>query len=331
MRMRWVVVFVAVGIWWWWPSSRTAVHRPMPQAAVLSNGFAATDGAGRRILTYDPEGTQRAQVSVTLPAGTRVVGLGNGLGVVYRDGKRIVAAAVDDDGAIVGATRFGKNVQQVCAQTASNDHRFGVAWTEADGAVWFVYGPTRPADAQRVELPAAIAGGETGDAVAQPSYCAIAAAGDKTALLWRTGDRAYLVRCGKKCDGLATPIGIDSRRVLLGFGCLRDACVVVTRAPDRSIDATWVASGGKLAWTQPLPGACGDTEVSIAGMKDTIAIAYSTGPEPAVVEATQAGKLTPIWRTAADPNAAPSVVWSNSKLFVVHQRAGELATAIVRR
>ena len=283
---------------------------------------------------------RRAQLSVQLPVDTRVVGLSSGLGVVYRDGKQLVASALSSDGEVVRPSRFGKSVQKLCAQTASNDHRFGVAWTEADGAVWFVHGPTSPTGAQQVELPtdASRASGNDGEdgedgeaAPRQPSYCGIASAGEKIALLWRDRERTYLLRCGRKCDGLATRPALDVRRTLLGFGCTRDACVVVTRDPNRLIEASWVKSNGKLAWTRPLPSASGDTEVSIVGMRDTLAIAYETGAEPIVTEVTQDGTLTPIWQASADPDTVPGVVWSDGTLLVVHQRDGELATAIVRR
>jgi len=321
MRKRTLIPIALVGVWWLWPSSSHAPPHPhRPQAAVLSDGFAVFEGNTRRITELDGDGAKRGERTVKVPGDARIVGLPGGIAVIYRDGKQMVAAAVDDDGTLGKPQRFGKSVQKQCEQTATNDLRFGVAWTEADGAVWFVHGPTARADE-----------GIAVETARQPSYCGIASAGANIALLWRDGDRVMMTWCGKSSCQYAKRISLDKKRMLLGFGCKRDACVIATRNPDKVTEISWVTGGGKVAWTKPLPSACTDSEVSIVGTDDAIAVAYSMGPEPIVSLARKDGSLTPVWQAAADPNTVPSIVWSSGQLFAALQRDGKLATVIVRR
>jgi hypothetical protein len=320
MRKRTLIPIGLVAAWWLWPTSDAEQHRPGPQAAVLADGYAVIEAGERRITEYDSSGEKRAELTAKVPHDARVVGLPGGVAVVYRDGKKVAAAAVEDDGTLGEPQRFGKNVQKMCEQTATNDKRFGVAWTEADGVVWFVHGPTtRAAEEVSVEL------------ARQPSYCGIASAGANIALLWRDGDKTMITWCGKGNCQYAKRIALDKKRMLIGFGCKNDGCLIATRNPDKVLEVSWVTGNAKVAWTKPLPSACSDSEVSIVGTDDAIAVAYSMGPEPIVSLARKDGTLTAVWQSAAEPNTVPSIVWSERQLFAAYRRDGRLATAIIRR
>jgi hypothetical protein len=314
----WIVAAVVVGAWWWRSHHGAEQVRPVSQAAVTEEGFAVIDGSSpRRIVELDRNGHRRAALRVHAPADARVIGLPNGRGVVWRDGKQIAIARVDDDGELDRQSRFGNKVQTVCEQTATNDAQFGVAWTESDGAVWFVHGPTQ---ASAAELEAS--------SVA-PEYCGIASAGEKIALMWRRGARTVLTMCGRKCPAYPRAVAIDKEHELLGFGCTKDACVIAARDAGTTYVA-WVKANGKLVWKKPLPSACADTRVEIVGLGARIAIAYSMGPEPIVSIASADGTLVPVWQATADPNSVPNLAWSDNRLLIAARRDGELATAILK-
>jgi hypothetical protein len=135
------VCAIAGAWWWWWPSSPAPAAPSRPQAAVIDDGFAAIDSTNH-VIELDRDGERRHELTIRDVSNPRLVGFASGLGAVWRDGKKVVAASVDSDGKLGKPTRFGKNVQMMCEGTASNEHQFGVGWTEPDGAVWIVFGPT---------------------------------------------------------------------------------------------------------------------------------------------------------------------------------------------
>lgn len=287
----------------WWPR---ATRDTKMQAAVLGDGFALI--RGERISELDEDGRVRAEIRVRgLPADTRVIGVTTGIAVVYRDGRRMVFAEVDRDGRL-SPYHYGKRVERVCEGTATNDTRFGVAWLEADGAVWFVGGPTS-ASVGLYETPA------------PKTYCAIASAGKKIALVWREGKRVELALCDKKC-GIARKAAIDARPIL-GVACTAGACAFAQRG-ERGVDVTWVTHGGKRVWQKPLPDATPDSKVEMVGAGDRIAIAYDTGGEPAIRAADKSGGLAAIWQDRAD--ALPALAWSNGKLLIARLVDGTLVT-----
>src|SRR5262245_18964316 len=231
-----VTLGAAAGLWWLWPASSPSPAPGRAQAAVLSDGFAAIDGRGR-IALLDEEAGRRREIAVAgAPAGARVVGLAGDVGLAWRDGKRVAVAVVDDDGRLEGTTRFGKRVASMCEGVASNEHRFGVAWFEADGSIWFVHGPTSPQEVAGEELRPAKA-----------DFCAIASAHDRIGLLWTEGSRTTLALCGRQCTS-ARRVELPKKDAVLGFGCTRAGCVVATRSPDGDAQATWVTLQGKAQW-----------------------------------------------------------------------------------
>jgi hypothetical protein len=213
------------------------VHR---QAAVLADGFAAIDARGR-IAVLDDEAARRREIALTgAPAGARVVGLAGHVGLVWRDGKRVAVAAVDDDGRLEGTARFGKRVATMCEGVATNDHKFGVAWFEADGSVWFVHGPTSPQRAAATATEATTKATTEAPlaAPAKADFCAIASAEDRIALLFTEGRRTTLALCGRQC----TPrrIELPKKSAVLGLGCSRGGCAIATRGAGGAAHLTWV-------------------------------------------------------------------------------------------
>jgi hypothetical protein len=349
-RLLWIVmsrhklltVCVIAGLWWWHRPASSPPAPSRPQAAVLANGFAAIDSANH-VVEFDADGARRHELTIRGITNPSIVGLSSGLGVVWRDGKQVAAASVDRDGNPGKPTRFGKNAQLMCHGTASNAHKFAVGWTEADGTVWIVFGPTRspgrsssfapgeaedPEDvgdglqAHSVYEDAAFAG-----ELARPTFCAVASADRKVALLWSDGKKVSMTMCDKKCSGLPMQIGLAKGREVLGFGCIRDACVIASRN-GRAIEATWLNARGKPQWTKPLRDASPDTRIALVGTGTQIAIAYETGNEPVVVAASRGGEIAPIWQGAAD--GVPSIQWADGRLMIARHVGGKLVGSATR-
>lgn len=325
-----VALGAAAGLWWLWPASSPPPAPARTQAAVLADGFAATAGGGR-IALFGDEAERRREIAVrAAPPGARVVGVAGHVGLVWRDGKRVAVGVVADDGHLEGITRFGKRVASMCEGVATNEHKFGVAWFEADGSIWFVHGPTSPQGAaepagqpqlqlQLIEEPLA--------EPAKADFCAIASAHDKLALLFTEGSRTTLVLCGRRCEG-ARRVELPRKSAVLGFGCTRSGCAIATRGESGAALATWVTPQGRVQWTKPLPHASPDTEVSLAGTRAQVAIAYATANEPVVVTVSPGGALAAVWQGAGD--GVPSVVHAAGRLLVARSVDGQLTGSIVR-
>jgi len=348
-RFVWIVVCrhkllalcVFAGVWWrWHASSPTAASHP--QAAVLADGFAAIDSSNR-VVEFDRDGARRRELTIHGIVNPRLVGFGSGLGVVWRDGRRVAAADVDADGHPGKPVHFGKNVQMMCKGTASNAHRFAVGWTEPDGAVWIVFGPTSTSSSpfSASWLAGLGAGGELGDGIeatvvddarssagelARPTFCAVASADRKIGLLWGEGNKVSMALCDKTCPSIPTSVRLEKDRELLGFGCIRDACVIAARN-GRTVEATWVSLRGKPQWTRPLRDAAPDSQVELVGTGTQVAIAYATAGEPVVVAASRTGELSPIWQGAADE--VPSIQWADGRLVIARHTGGQLVGSVV--
>jgi len=289
-----------------WPRGQGGVeHRGPLQVAVVRDGFAVL--AGHRIHAVDAGGELGGSVAIGELADVRVVGLGTGTSVVWRTGVKLQVARVEADGRLGPREQFGQRVERVCEGTATNEHRFGVAWLESDGTLRFVHGPIAQ------ELSVASARGRT--------YCAIASAGRQIALVWRDGGRVELNLCGKHCKSRVARVAIDNRPIL-GVACTDDACAFAQRSAT-GVDVTWVKHSGKQVWQKPLPDATPDSAVALVGAGDRIAIAYETGGEPAVRAADRSGNLSAIWQ-----GRLPALAWAHGKLLVARTVDGELVTAI---
>ena len=338
-RHKLLALCVVAGLWWRWhaTSPQAASH---PQAAVLADGFAAIDSANR-VVELDPGGARRRELTVRGVANPRLVGFGSGLGVVWRDGRRVAAADIDADGNPGKPVHFGRTVQMMCKGTASNAHRFGVGWTEPDGAVWIVFGSTSTSSSSSFWPPGLGAGDELGDGLeatvvddgqasggelARPTFCAVASADRKVGLLWGEGNKVSMTLCDKKCPSIPTSVGLAKGRELVGFGCIRDACVIAARN-GRTVEATWVSLRGKPQWTKPLRDATPDSQVELVGTGTQVAIAYATAGEPVVVAASRGGELSPLWQGAADE--VPSIQWADGRLVIARHTGGQLIGSVV--
>jgi hypothetical protein len=138
MKRGMIVVAVIVG-WWAWPESAPR-EVGTQRAAVLADGFAVLDGVTDQVVhELDEDGDELDTIDVRgLPRDTRLVGSRVGPVVVWKAGKQVALAAADR---LDRRETFGKNVHHLCEQTATNAQRFGVAWTEQNGDIWFVHGP----------------------------------------------------------------------------------------------------------------------------------------------------------------------------------------------
>src|SRR5262245_54841494 len=90
LRRPLVTLAAFAGIWWIWPDGDPDPTGSAPaQAAVLSDGFAAIDGAGR-IVELDDDARRRRQIAVAdVPAGARVIGVASQVGLAWRAGKQM--------------------------------------------------------------------------------------------------------------------------------------------------------------------------------------------------------------------------------------------------
>lgn len=331
LRRPLVTLAAFAGIWWIWPDGDPdpdPAGPPPAQAAVLSDGFAAIDGAGR-IVELDDDAERRRQIAVAdAPAGARVIGVVSQVGLAWRAGKQMAIGVVDEDGHLDGTSKFGKRVASVCDGVATNEHEFGVAWFEADGGIWFVRGPTSARSA--TGAPDAVLAAEAAVPTAEPAkadFCAIASADEKLALLFTEGNRTTLVLCGRQC-GAARRLELPKKSAVLGLGCTRAGCVVATRGDGGAVNATWVSPQGKSQWTKPLPHARPGTRVALAGTGTQVAIAYATANEPVVVAASAAGGLATVWQgESAD---VPSIVHASGRLLVARSVGGEITGTLVR-
>src|SRR4051812_12909128 len=103
-RYKLLTVCVIAGLLLWWPAAKPVAPARL-QAAVLADGFAAI-ARSNRVVELEPDGGRRHEFTIRGVANPWIVGLASGLGVVWRDGKRVAAADVDPDGNVGKPARF---------------------------------------------------------------------------------------------------------------------------------------------------------------------------------------------------------------------------------
>jgi hypothetical protein len=307
MRKRWVVVLVLLV--WWIRRDRDltpASHPHAPQAAVLSDGFGVL--ADKRIREFDRAGNVTHDMPLRLEHGNvRFVGTSHGAAVGWRDDKRFKLAILDGDGNPREPSVWGRNVKQLCDGAASNEHRFGIAFLEGDGAVWFIHGPMNGFSDGR-ELV------ET--SVTNPTWCGIASARESIVLLWRDGQRLLMNFCTRKqCDGLAVRVQIDVKDTLLGYGCVQDSCLFASRDKHGTTKLLRVTNKGR-SLVKSLEHARPDTAVSIVGAGSrAFAIAYiANDGNTAIQRVAVDGTFSNVWHW--NGAVVPSLAWAKDKLFV---------------
>lgn len=306
MRKRWFAAMALLGGIWWSQRSPADEHDPAPAAAVLADGFAIMTQRPHephRVIEVSRTGETRHQVTLHRDGDVRFAG--NVVG--WQDKTKVVLGVIDDDGGIEQVTTWGKKARQLCAGVATNEHRFGVGWLESNGAVWFVHGPV-----------ASSASGVTAafDTAARASWCGIASAGENIALLWREGSRLVMNFCSStQCGRLVVRVPIHAKDELLGYGCVRDACLFATRDPKGGSRIYRVTESGKTI-VKPLEDAAASGPISIVGAGDrAFAIAYATENGTVVKRITLDGAPTEI-RRYVDSRWPINLAWAAGRLLV---------------
>jgi len=308
------------------------------RAAVLRDGFAVhRAGSNRhRLLELDRGGASRRAYTIERPGELRAVGTQGGLAVAWQDGHKVELRLAGDD---KQSSTWGNSVRQLCEGAASSDARFAVGWLEADDSVWIVHGPVgaAPRRSDDDDTDDAVPAGEDGATVAalaapasaaHNEWCGVASAEQNVAMLWRSGDRLSILMCTKKrCGALPGTFKLPREVSLIGLGCVRDACLLATRAPSGAAHVSYVTSSGRRKWTQPL--AASSPTVSIIGYGDrALAVGYA-GPDGAeVLRFDAAGASTPLWRDPAS-HGAPALAWSSGRMLVAHYHGDQIANEVI--
>ena len=295
---------LVVGLWWMWRGDGETVA-PRVQAGVLRNGFTVL--VDRRIHELDQDARTEHQMSLQLADEVRFVGTSAGSTVGWTDGKKLKLAALDDRGNPDEPSTWGKKVTQLCEGAASNEHRFGIGWLESDGRVWIVHGPMRStelATSEELEL-------ET----VKTTWCGVVSAGQDLALVWRDGKKLSLNFCTPKaCSSYVTKVPVPAEEPLVGFGCVRDACLFASRDRSQTVLRRVFETGRSLKLV--LTAAADDTRVEIVGAGGRIfALAYLDRDHRVAVELRDTdGSLKQSW--SFDERDVPALRWDGSRLLV---------------
>ena len=315
MRKRTIAgLLLVAGIWWWRGGEAPSVERTQPaQTAVLADGFAILIGPrdihdSRHVYEFDRGGTRQNEMPLRLDRKVRFVGTRAGSAVGWHDGKKLVLGILDSDGNPGDLSTWGRNVRELCDGAATNEHRFGIGWLEADGRVWMVHGPMNRLAGEPIEAFEL--------APAKASWCGIAAAEQNIALLWREGGRLLMNFCTRKgCTSLVVKVPIDTKDTLLGYGCVRDSCLFATRDRQGTTKLHRVTEKGR-AIVKTLEHATTETAVSIVGAGTrAFAIAYVAKDGRATIQrVTVDGSFSNVSHFEA--KQAPSLAWAADTLLV---------------
>lgn len=288
---------------WWRHDDAPVVHDAPVQAAVLSDGFALYDG--HRVVEIDRDGKQRAQHPLAHDGELRLAGTSVGPVVGWLESKKLRLVHVPSGEDSV----WGTSARMLCDGVATNDERFAIAFLEGDNRIMFIHGDTNRRSAFSVDAPLSVAH------VAPGGWCGVASAKDRIALLWRDRDRLFFVTCTRKqCGGLPGSVALDRNETLLGFGCVRDACLLAIRDRAGKSRLQLVTESGSKKWTKPLPTRV--LEVSIVGAGDNaFAVGFVGASETEVGRVDRKGTVTPLWSGPARKHA-PALAWSRDVLLV---------------
>ncbi len=296
---------LVIGSWWMWRSDDEAVA-PRVQAGVLRDGFTVL--VDRQVHELDRDARPEHQMSLQLADEVRFVGTSRGSTVGWKDGKKLKLAALDDDGNPDEPSTWGNKVTQLCEGAASNEHRFGIGWLEADNRVWIVHGPMRASEL-------AIDALELDTDAAKVTWCGVASAGPDLALLWRDGNKLKLNFCTPKaCSAYVTKVPVPGEEQLLGFGCVRDACLFASRDRSQTVLRRVFETGRSIKLA--LSAAADDTRVEIVGTGPRrFALGYLDRERRAVVELRGIdGSVEQSW--SFDEREVPALRWDGARLLV---------------
>lgn len=299
------------------PRAQTApAARGELQGAVDGEGFLVAQALGhaRRVWAVDRDGAQRHLAEIMREGDMRIVGTTAGPTVGYQDGKRMRLSRIADDRDL---GMWGTNVRGLCDGVASNDQRFAVGWLEGDGGVMIVHGPTskRARDASAASAAEAVA--LEAEVTAQPSWCGVASAGDKVALAFRDRDQLRFVLCtAKRCGGLVASTPLPRTSLVLGMGCVRNACLIAHRDQRGTSSVTYVTESGSPKWTKPI--VTDATSVSVVGVgANAFAVGFANRDGSHVLRFDRKGNATQPWRGSVGAGV-PALAWSAGHLLVAH-------------
>jgi hypothetical protein len=316
--MRWLLLVVGVlGTWWWLrDDARVRVDEEV-QAAVLKDGFAVRSGA--RVLDIDRKGKQRKQYTLGHTEDVRIVGTNSGPAGAWIESKKVKLVKLSTGKPLAV---FGKAARMMCEGVATNDERFAAGWLEADGSIWFVHGDTRVKRTTELDDTSdAIVADQVAAAQAdRKNWCGIASAQDLIALFSRDADRMFIQTCSRKqCSGVAGAVAFDRRDTLLGFGCVRNACLLAAHDKQGKARLQFVTESGSTKWKRPLETT--QLEVSVIGAgPDAFAIGYVSEHGAEVLRIGRKGEVQKVWQGPAS-NGAPALAWSRDQLLVAPRGA----------
>lgn len=301
---------LVIGLWWMWRGGDEAVA-PRVQAGVLRNGFTVL--VDRQVHELGRDARTEHQMSLQLADEVRFVGTSAGSTVGWKAGKKLKLAALDDGGNPDEPSTWGKKVAQLCEGAASNEHRFGIGWLESDNRVWIVHGPMR---ASALALDAL----ELHTDAAKVTWCGVASAGPDLALLWRDGKKLQLNFCTPKaCSAYVTKVPVPAEEQLLGFGCVRDACLFASRDKSQTVLRRVFETGRSIKLA--LTAAADDTRVEIVGTGPRVfAVAYVDREHRVAVELRDIdGSVKQSW--SFDEREVPALRWDGARLLVAFSSA----------
>lgn len=300
---RWFLALALLAAWLWWRDDGAPAQHAALQAAVLHDGFAVYDG--HRVVELGRDGKERTQHALAHDGELRLVGSAGGPVAAWVESQKLKLVRVSTGQDAV----WGRQVRMLCEGRATNDDRFAVAYLEGDDTIWFVHGDTQRRTALSVEEPVEVAH------VDPKGWCGIASAGDLIALLWRDRDRLLIQTCTrKKCGGVTASVAFGREETLLGFGCVRNACLLAARDRSNQPRLQLVTESGSTKWRAPLNTRVMDVSIVGAG-PDAFAVGF-IGPGGAEVgRVDRKGTVTPLWSGPAREHP-PALAWSRDLLLV---------------
>jgi hypothetical protein len=325
-RPRWCGALACVLVALVWSRGGGGVSSPHTgelQVGVLRDGFVLAHGepAERRVVELDVEGSVRRALPWQHRGDHRVVGTSAGAAAGWlEDGKLRLALVEDND----DLGTWGKAARQLCDGVANNDARFAVSWLEADDSVWFVHGPVAAAASATGAGAPVLSRLE----VARTHWCGVASAQDNVALFWRSADRLQFAMCSRKrCSALPASFALDRKVPLLGFGCLRNACLIALPHAAGEVRLALLTESSRTRWTRPWKTP--SSTISIIGVGDrAFAIGHATDNGAEVVRIDSDGQVTSLWRDPA-ATTTPALAWSSGRLLIARYRGDTVAHHVI--
>jgi hypothetical protein len=306
--LRGVVIAIAIGALGDNGQPELAMTKTM-QPTVLHDGFAVLEAPAWQPIVREIDRSGAVRFHEYMPVGTpvhsRVVGTSGGTALAWLEGWRAKLALIDADGELTSHTEWGTEVNRLCDQVASTDLRYGIGWQEPH-ALWLLHGSVQ----RGTHDPTAIQVRRSSSTI---DWCGITSADDQIALLWFEDGQTFISMCSTNCSA-PRRVQINTDRVLLGFGCVRDGCAIAYVDHDTYAKLGWFTASGELVWTMQM-GGTGFRNVSIANAGCTVVASYGA-PDATVFSVTRDG-ITRVWHDPDRP-FAPAVVWSNGVLMLSH-------------